>query len=910
MKKMLRSVIIFGSLSVGMGQTLYINEVMAKQGAHDDCLWYDCSDFFEIFNPGTEAVDIGGWYVTDDLNNPTAFQLSDAEPEVTTVQPGGFLLIFADKHPTYGPLHVSFGLSSGGESVALVQPDGSFMDSLSFGEWPVDTSFGRSPDGGTTAGTLVDNWEWYYKPSPGRSNITVRINEFLAKNDNVNQDENGNFSDWVELYNYGESDVDIGGMSMTDDYTTPTQYTIPSGTTIPAGEFLLVWCDGSEEDPVTSPDVLHAGFKLSAGGDAVGLFYDNGGITVAVDSLTFDAQTADVSYGRYPDAADNWQTFSLPTPGSTNEVAEGPNISDVIREPMFPEADEAVSLSAMVMSSASNLTVELNYDPSSGSYSSVSMVDDGQHNDGSAGDGVYGGTIPAQEGGVVVYWYIHASDDAPSESVYPISAPGEPNSYRVTDWVPIQEVDLPVREPSGLAYNANSGTLFTHNDDNNANIYEISTSGEVLDSLMVGGNDFEGIAFNSTYDTIYVVEETTWEIVKYTLDGTKVGSISVTPDASLTDGLEGITIDHSTGHIFVLQEKNPSKLIELDAGGNELARTTLTFSADVSGISIHPTWGTLFIVSDQGYSLNEVSQSGEHLRSWFIPLNQAEGVTFASETVVYMVSDRGNKFYEFDFDKGKYIAPIPLKINEFLTSNDACCTDENGDFDDFLEIYNPTTEAVDIGGWYMTDNLSKPTLWQIPDGAPESTTIASGGFLLIWCDGETDQGVLHADFKLGKGGEQIGLYNSAILPADTLTYTGQTTDISYGRYPDGSDRWKFFDGIGGDSPTPGISNTVLSLMDGETVPTEFNLSQNFPNPFNPVTVIRFDLPEASYVNLKVYNLMGQEIRSLVSGMEEPGVRVAVWDGKDNSGRLVSTGVYLYRIKAGSFFRTHKMILLR
>ena len=234
MKKMLLSVIIFGSLSVGMGQTLYINEVMAKQGAHDDCLWYDCSDFFEIFNPGTEAVDIGGWYVTDDLNNPTAFQLSDAEPEVTTVQPGGFLLIFADKHPTYGPLHVSFGLSSGGESVALVQPDGSFMDSLSFGEWPVDTSFGRSPDGGTTAGTLVDNWEWYYKPSPGRSNITVRINEFLAKNDNVNQDENGNFSDWVELYNYGESDVDIGGMSMTDDYTTPTQYTIPSGTTIPA----------------------------------------------------------------------------------------------------------------------------------------------------------------------------------------------------------------------------------------------------------------------------------------------------------------------------------------------------------------------------------------------------------------------------------------------------------------------------------------------------------------------------------------------------------------------------------------------------------------------------------------------------------------------------------------------------
>ena len=898
-------ILLFIGFSTLFGQTLYINEFVAKYSTPppESCMWFGCVDFVEIYNPGTDPVDVAGWYVTDDLNNPTYYQIPEGYSEITTVPPGDFILMHPDNQSSLGPLHFNFGLSSGGEQFGLSNPSGEFVDSISFWwDWPYDNSYGRSPDGGNV-------WEWYYNPSPGRSNITIRINEFLAKNDNINQDENGNYGDWLELYNYGELDVDLTGMHLTDDFTDPTLYTFPDAVIQP-GEFLLVWCDQTTDDPVTDPDIYHTNFKLSAGGDMLGLFYDANGTMMAIDSLTFGAQTADVSYGRFPDAADNWVTFSQPTPGSTNEVAEGPLISDVVRNPLFPEATDEVLVTANISTSSSGLSVELNYRPNYDSYLTVPMLDDGLHGDGEAGDGLFGGSIPANSKGTVIYWYIVASDDAPSESFYPASAPGVPFSYRVTIWTPVQVVDLAIREPSGIAFNANSGTLFTHNDGNNANIYEISTSGIKLDSLMVSGNDFEGIAFNATYDTMFLVQEATWEIVKYTLDGTNVGTLSINHDPGLTDGPEGIAVDHSNGHIFVLQEKNPSQLIELSSDGTELNRTTLNFFDDVSGMCIHPTWGTLLIVSDQGYSLNEVTKDGVHLRSWYIPLDQVEGVTFgATATTLYMVADRGNKFYEFLFDFEQYSAPPNLYINEFLASNDFCCTDENGEYDDFLEIYNGDNESIDVGGLYITDNLTQSTLWQIPDTASDETTIAPGEFLVLWCDNTPDQGATHTNFKLGAGGEQIGLFTGDLaaggMVIDTLTYASQTTDISNGRYPDGTDNWGSMD------PSPGSANTeLLSVINGGIVPMQFALHQNYPNPFNPTTTIRFDIAEQTFVTISIWNILGQTVNTLAKEQMNPGSYKLEFNGTDRYGKSLSSGVYLISVETPSWSSTNKMMLLK
>ena len=93
-------------------------------------------------------------------------------------------------------------------------------------------------------------------------------------------------------------------------------------------------------------------------------------------------------------------------------------------------------------------------------------------------------------------------------------------------------------------------------------------------------------------------------------------------------------------------------------------------------------------------------------------------------------------------------------------------------------------------------------------------------------------------------------------------------------------------------------------------PTTFVLAQNYPNPFNPTTTINFQLPSNEFVELKVYNQLGQEVRSLAKSNYEAGSHSIVWDGKNNSGNSVASGVYIYRIKAGKYSKSLKMNLIR
>jgi enterochelin esterase-like enzyme len=90
----------------------------------------------------------------------------------------------------------------------------------------------------------------------------------------------------------------------------------------------------------------------------------------------------------------------------------------------------------------------------------------------------------------------------------------------------------------------------------------------------------------------------------------------------------------------------------------------------------------------------------------------------------------------------------------------------------------------------------------------------------------------------------------------------------------------------------------------------FELFQNYPNPFNPSTAIRFALPEASEVVVKIFTLTGSEVRTFVSGQYQVGVHTVNWNGRDNNGQLVASGVYLYQVQAGSFKQVRKMSLLR
>jgi hypothetical protein len=98
--------------------------------------------------------------------------------------------------------------------------------------------------------------------------------------------------------------------------------------------------------------------------------------------------------------------------------------------------------------------------------------------------------------------------------------------------------------------------------------------------------------------------------------------------------------------------------------------------------------------------------------------------------------------------------------------------------------------------------------------------------------------------------------------------------------------------------------------DYSAVPKSYSLKQNYPNPFNPETVIEYNLPASGHVTLTVFNVVGQKVIDVVNGYESAGNKQAVWNGRDENGREVQSGVYFYRLTTDNFSMTRKMMLLK
>ncbi len=221
-------------------------------------------------------------------------------------------------------------------------------------------------------------------------------------------------------------------------------------------------------------------------------------------------------------------------------------------------------------------------------------------------------------------------------------------------------------------------------------------------------------------------------------------------------------------------------------------------------------------------------------------------------------------------EASEYIVPqanaMRLYINEFMASNSSTIADEHGEYDDWIEVYNGSTTDLWLGDKYLSDNLGSPTKWAFPD-----TTIDAGGYLLIWADGQAEQGSMHTSYKLSKDKEEIGIFNneaSGFALIDSVTYLNQSTDVSMGRVIDGAFEWKFFT-----VPTPGSSNSLLGIAE---------ISKNKINIWpNPVVdgILYLDKP----INFRIVDLTGKALlrckycaKADVSGLK-PGLYLLVMD---------------------------------
>ncbi|MFT5822042.1 MAG: hypothetical protein ACI8ZM_003298 [Crocinitomix sp.] len=225
-----------------------------------------------------------------------------------------------------------------------------------------------------------------------------------------------------------------------------------------------------------------------------------------------------------------------------------------------------------------------------------------------------------------------------------------------------------------------------------------------------------------------------------------------------------------------------------------------------------------------------------------------------------------------------------VNLNEMQSSNSSTIADNMGEFDDWIEIHNPTTDPIEIGGLILKDQLDT---WTIPSGDP-STLIPPGGYFLLWADDQEFQGIFHTNFKLASGGEFLGLYESdGITVIDSLTIPAMDANDSYLKCVDG---W-FQTSI----PNPLTDNNcTVSLTENTNFNDLFTIT--ITNDKQLQVKILDDLKNQK--SISIYSLDGKEI------MKQP------LDDKKTvlNLNMLKSNIYLVTISTPNFIYSKKIVL--
>ncbi len=543
------------------------------------------------------------------------------------------------------------------------------------------------------------------------------INEFMASNDSACPGPQGDFPDWIEIYNNGAEDVMLGGYFLSDKLDeTEAMFQIPDtqpdSVTVPAGGFILFYANKEE-----GSSVLNLNFSLKASGEAVGLWTPD---SIFVDSITYGAQSDDVSLGRFPDGDIFWGFMSDYTPGTPN-------------------------------ANPSPAAVEL-----------------------------------------FINEFMASNDEA---------FPGPQGDY--PDWIEI--------------YNA--GT----------------------EAVMLGGY--------SLYDTLDATQA-------YQIPSTYPDSVTVQPGGFI---------------LFYANKGEESSVLNLDfklSGGGEQVGLWDPEQIMLDGLSYGEQ------IADTSFGRYHDGTDDWYLMSDYTPGEPNVNPNIGPTDVV-------------------------LYINEFMASNDSAFAGPQGDYPDWIEIYNAGEEAIMLGGYYMSDDLVDPeAMYQISDMYPDSVTVEAGGFILFYANKGEESSVLNLNFKLSGGGEAVGLWSPEQVFLDSLTYGDQIADTSFGRYADGTENWFMMPDY-----TPGATNIYTSSIN--EIVDNVSISQNFPNPFSTKTNIQFELKNSDHVMINVYDLRGSLVAVLADGNYTTGSHTITWDASETP-----AGYYFYTLQTSTSFVTKKASIIR
>jgi len=219
------------------------------------------------------------------------------------------------------------------------------------------------------------------------------------------------------------------------------------------------------------------------------------------------------------------------------------------------------------------------------------------------------------------------------------------DDHKKTDLELKASYKINVSEPSGLSINDSGTALYTVSDKTSI-VYKLSLTGDVIETIDFKGSNLEGVS-TYTENKLLLAEESKKKIIVLDMLKGKSSKHKIAyKNYDRNSGIEGVTFDKNSNTIFILNEKNPGKLIRLQNDFSVLAEYDLSFAADYSGIFYENSSHQLWILSDQNRTVNKCTLNGELIESFKINVSQPEGIA-VTDNHIYIVCDEKAKLYVY-----------------------------------------------------------------------------------------------------------------------------------------------------------------------------------------------------------------------------------------------------------------------
>lgn len=756
--------------------------------------------YIELFNAGTENIQLETWSLTDHPSIPGRVAFLPG----SVLSPGEYLLV---------EVGMDLPLSLEGGNIYLMRD-----------EEPVDqVSYGAQIRGHTLGRVNANAWS-LCSPTPAAPNIAVKmgepsclkINEWLAREQSVFG------ADFVELFNPSELPVNLGGLYLSDATAEAQLFAIAPHTFIAPGGYTLFIADGAPEQGAN-----HLSFKLSSSVGSISLF-DSG--NTRIDSVVYYSEREDISSGRSPDGSARICALSAPTPGSPNSVI-------LSQQEVQIETTELVPMDASWRYDQSG--TDLGTDWRNSGY------DDQSWPQGLALfyneiDPLPGPTNTKIKTGMFTHYFrtTFTVDEAT------LSEWREPGSR----WV----LNLNTIYDDGLVFYLNGVEVLRLNMPNgNVNYLTTALPGEgrlngpyeiALTNLMSGLNTFAVELHQNTKSSSDAVMGAELLVERYTPH--RVSLLARPRFSEVFAASQYLSLDGE--YIFDWVELyNPEDEI-VDLSGMVLTTKKMN---GISGVApedyfvfpestqLQPGAYLVIACSEDGLlgaaSFNLSAEGG----TLYLYDSTAAGAALVdSVTYGFQIKDLSISRVDFFRQEWQLSHPTPGEPHEFcklgsaadVFINEWMASPLNGG--DWFELYNAGELPVDLSLHYLSDDPSRFNQYRIP----QASYLGAGAqaWIKIMADEELEKGAHHVNFKLSSSGEEIILSSPQALFLDVVSFGTQKKGISQGRYPDGSPTLYPFE-----LPTPGARNIKEMPpedqdTDGDRMPDLWELNYRF-DPYDP-----------------------------------------------------------------------------